>query len=403
MTRMRFTSTIAPTDWLAQAWGYRDGWGDQQRPPDRPAPVRALALAVIVGIAVAIAAGAYGRVHDPASETTIKWFMTSTLHLKAWLTTVALLLGVLQAVGALWMYGKLSKAAAPGWVGPAHRISGSLALLVSLPVAYHCLWSLGFDPDPGGGRRLMHSILGCLFYGAFATKVLVVRSDRMPRWALPVVGGVLFTLLVLVMAHQFLVVLPQHRSRGVSLRRLSDVFELVVGVAVVATVVLLFTNSPTPPPAASPTAVAAAAGIDGAALFGQRCASCHGGDGSGGIGPRLAGGRAIAQFPDPQDQIAVVTNGRGGMPGFAGRLTDEEIAAIVDSRARHSPTSPLEVECCESLRSPAVHGACPCWRSHRCVSWRNACSPMPPAPLVSNTWSAYGTRTRSTSMPASRA
>lgn len=114
-----------------------------------------------------------------------------------------------------------------------------------------------------------------------------------------------------------------------SLRVLSNVVEAIVGVAVVMTIVLLFTNSPTAPPAASPDAVAAAAGIDGAALFGQRCASCHGGDGSGGLGPRLAGGRVVAQFPDPQDQVDVVINGRGGMPGFGGRLTDEEIAAIV--------------------------------------------------------------------------
>jgi hypothetical protein len=65
-------------------------------------------------------------------------------------------------------------------------------------VAYHCLWSLGFDPDPGSARRLVHSVLGCLFYGAFATKVIVVRSHRMPGWALPVVGGVLFVVLMLI-------------------------------------------------------------------------------------------------------------------------------------------------------------------------------------------------------------
>jgi hypothetical protein len=41
-------------------------------------------------------------------------------------------------------------------------------------------------------------VLGCLFYGTFATKVLVVRSHRMPGWALPLVGGVLFTVLVLI-------------------------------------------------------------------------------------------------------------------------------------------------------------------------------------------------------------
>ena len=46
-----------------------------------------------------------------------------------------------------------------------------------------------------------------------------------------------------------------------SLRGLSNVIEVVVGVAVVMMVVLLFTNSPTQPPAAAPEAVAAAAGV----------------------------------------------------------------------------------------------------------------------------------------------
>lgn len=167
------------------------------RPIDNTS-VRLFAGAALVGAAVAVAAGVYGKLHDPASETTIKWFMTSTLHLKSWFTTVALALAILQVIGALWMYGKLGGAHAPAWVGPAHRISGSLALLVTLPVAYHCLWSLGFDPDPGGSRRFVHSVLGCAFYGAFATKVLVVRAKRMPGWALPVVGAALFTLLVLI-------------------------------------------------------------------------------------------------------------------------------------------------------------------------------------------------------------
>ena len=115
-----------------------------------------------------------------------------------------------------------------------------------------------------------------------------------------------------------------------SLRLVAKIVEGVVAVAVVVFVVLLFTNDPTPPPAVHPDVVAAAGGVDGAGVYGQRCAGCHGGDGSGGIGPRLAAGRVVASFPDPQDQIAVVTNGRGGMPAFADRLTPEEIAAVVD-------------------------------------------------------------------------
>ena len=115
-----------------------------------------------------------------------------------------------------------------------------------------------------------------------------------------------------------------------NLRRVANGVELAVLAAVVVTVVLLFTNDPTRPPAAPAGVVEAAAGIDGAALYGSNCAGCHGGDGSGGIGPRLSGGRMVARFPDAADQIAVVTAGRGGMPAFSGRLSNEEITAIVD-------------------------------------------------------------------------
>ncbi len=151
-----------------------------------------------VGAIVAVAAGVYGGVHDPASEPTAQWFFTSTLHFKAWMTTAAVVLAIGQVLGGMWMFGKLPLGNAPSWIGPGHRIAGSLALLISLPVAYHCLWSLGFNPDPGGGRRFWHSVFGCAVDGVFATKVLAVRSHRMPGWALPVVGGVLFTVLVLI-------------------------------------------------------------------------------------------------------------------------------------------------------------------------------------------------------------
>lgn len=156
-------------------------------------------VAVLIGALVAVLLGVYGRVHDPASETTIKLFFKTTLHFKTWATTAVLVLAIGQLLGALWMYGKLPLLGdAPDWVGPMHRLSGTLALLISLPVAYHCLWSLGFNPDPGGSRRFWHSLFGCAFYGAFVTKVLVLRSKRMPSWALPIVGGVLFSLLIAV-------------------------------------------------------------------------------------------------------------------------------------------------------------------------------------------------------------
>ena len=114
------------------------------------------------------------------------------------------------------------------------------------------------------------------------------------------------------------------------LRKIANTIEGLVGVVLLVTIVLLFTNSPTKPVATPPAVIEASGGLDGAALYGDSCAGCHGGDGSGGIGPRLGGGRVKQQFPNPDEQIAVVSDGRGGMPAFATRLSAEEIRAIVE-------------------------------------------------------------------------
>jgi hypothetical protein len=45
---------------------------------------------------------------------------------------------------------------------------------------------------------LVHSLLGCTFYGAFAAKVVIVRSHSLPGAALPLAGGLVFTILVAV-------------------------------------------------------------------------------------------------------------------------------------------------------------------------------------------------------------
>ena len=62
-----------------------------------------------------------------------------------------------------------------------------------LPVAYHCLWSLGWrDTD---ARVVVHGILGCAFFGALTTKLLALRINGLPGWALPVLGGGLVAIL----------------------------------------------------------------------------------------------------------------------------------------------------------------------------------------------------------------
>src|SRR5262249_31337268 len=103
-----------------------------------------------------------------------------------------------QLVSAVAMYGRLPfVGATPRWLPVAHRWSGTAAFVLSLPVAYHCLWALGFRSD-GDARVVAHSILGCAFYGAFTTKLLALRSKRLPGWALPVIGATLVTVLTAV-------------------------------------------------------------------------------------------------------------------------------------------------------------------------------------------------------------
>lgn len=66
--------------------------------------------------------------------------------------------------------------------------------------------------------------------------------------------------------------------------------------------------------------------LDGQALFAANCSSCHGIDGAGGSGPRLAGNPRAA---DADNARQAVRFGRGMMPGFAAVLSDEQIEAIV--------------------------------------------------------------------------
>ena len=158
-----------------------------------------LLVAAGAGAAVAVALGAYASIHDPTGEQPYTLFFTGTINLKVWLATVAVALAILQVLSAARLYGRLSwPAEPPPWLGDAHRLSGTLAFVVSLPVAYHCLWALGFQTDDL--RSVAHSLLGCLFYGMFTTKVLAVRNHDLPGWTLPVVGSTLFAVLALVWA-----------------------------------------------------------------------------------------------------------------------------------------------------------------------------------------------------------
>ena len=98
-----------------------------------------------------------------------------------------------QLASAAWIFGRLPWHR-PMWIASLHRWTGRLVFVLTLPVAYHCIFKLGFQKTDG--RVLAHSFLGCAFYGAFAAKVLVVRLHRFPNFTLPLAGALLFTLLV---------------------------------------------------------------------------------------------------------------------------------------------------------------------------------------------------------------
>ncbi|MGV8909243.1 MAG: DUF6529 family protein [Propionicimonas sp.] len=157
---------------------------------------RLLVVFIVVGAAVAVALGAYGRVHEPTGATLTTLGFPSLISMKVTLGTAAMVLCVVQLLTALRIFGRIGHGPTPRAVAVTHRFSGVLAVLLSVPVAFHCLWSLGFGAYDA--RVLAHSLFGCVFYGVFVTKMLTLRSHRMPAWALPLLGGVLFTVMVVV-------------------------------------------------------------------------------------------------------------------------------------------------------------------------------------------------------------
>ena len=156
-------------------------------------PNWSLAAAGLVGLAVAAALAAYARAHPGHGAALFTLGFTSMLSMKAWLTTIAGVFVVVQVVSALGMWGKLPGLKSDSLFLPVlHRWSGTAAFVISLPVAFHCVWSLGFSTFDT--RTLVHSAAGCLFYGVFAAKMLSLRIRRLPGWVLPVLGGLLAAL-----------------------------------------------------------------------------------------------------------------------------------------------------------------------------------------------------------------
>lgn len=158
--------------------------------------------AFAIGAVVAVLVGVFGRLHTPTLQGTTTLGYPTVLAMKTVVATGIAALILVQIFTALWIYGKLG-VRAPRWLGKLHRATGAITLVLSLFVAYHCLWSLGLKVGrlPGGEpvstRTVVHGLIGCTVMGAIVVKIVAVRSRRAPGWFLPVAGGLLFSLLLL--------------------------------------------------------------------------------------------------------------------------------------------------------------------------------------------------------------
>ena len=266
--------------------------------PAGPRSWRWVLVPLTLGALVSLTAGLLAR-HEPRSKGYFRLFFSDPIHLKAGFATTAAVLACFQLFTAAWIFRKLPWPK-PSWVNPVHRWSGRLAFAFTLPVAYHCIFKLGFqDPDT---RVLAHSLFGCAVYGAFAAKVTILRLHRFPKPVLPLAGGLLFATLIGVWYTSAL---------------------------------WLYRQAPAPAAAATSPIPAAARPAAGASVFGSAgCGGCHtlaAAGSHGQIGPNLD--RLRPSFAAVKTQVE---RGGGGMPAFRGQLTPAQIrdvAAFVATRA----------------------------------------------------------------------
>jgi hypothetical protein len=120
---------------------------------------------------------------------------SSTIAAKAWLASIAGVFALVQIATGARIFGKVKRIVPipPPYVNRVHRWSGRLAVLFTLPVAFHCIFILGFQTS--STRVLVHSIIGSFVYGVIAVKLFFVHDRDHPRWTLPLVGGTLFATL----------------------------------------------------------------------------------------------------------------------------------------------------------------------------------------------------------------
>jgi hypothetical protein len=166
----------------------------QTQPKTTDSTARRLLLPLLIGAIVSVTLGVYGRVHTPTGVIVSLSGFSSGEQAKAWLASIATFFALVQITSAVVLYGRFPRVTAPRWIGALHRWSGRIAFFVAVPVAVNCLYALGFQDYTT--RVLVHSVLGCVFFGAFTVKMLVLTRGGVAGWVLPLLGGLVFALII---------------------------------------------------------------------------------------------------------------------------------------------------------------------------------------------------------------
>jgi hypothetical protein len=141
-----------------------------------------------------VGALAIGWITLSSALPTFHLFFSDFAHMKVWLATVVIVLAGGQLLWAARMFELVRFAPGGRFYSIVHRSAGWIILLVTLPIAYHCIILVGLRPLDT--RLLVHIALGAFFYGMFVTKVFLVRSPGTPGWLLAVAGGMVLAVLL---------------------------------------------------------------------------------------------------------------------------------------------------------------------------------------------------------------
>src|SRR4029078_1446249 len=129
--------------------------GVKRRSPGPRLLVRPLLL--FASVALVIGFVAVRTDVEPYKTPFFRLFFSNTVHMKAWLTTAALLLGLGQLLTAARIYGKLRFSREGPLYPRLHPWSGRAAILLSVPAASHCIFKLVFGTNDA--RAFVPSLL----------------------------------------------------------------------------------------------------------------------------------------------------------------------------------------------------------------------------------------------------